>query len=195
MLGKCFFILTSLSLGTAIYNGRLSLLSEAVLDGAGEAVELTVALLGMMCLWCGIIEVLRDAGAVAWLSRFLAPLLRRAFPDAYRSGVAVEEICAAVSANMLGIANAATPFALEAMEKLDRANPTPDRESNDMVTLTLLGSSSVSLMPTTVISLLHTGGSPSPSAVIIPIWICSVACTLFVVIMSRLTAGHGGNAQ
>ena len=193
MIGKCFFVLTSISLCAAIYNGRISELSQAVLDGAGEAVEITVALLGMMCLWCGIIEVLRDAGTVSRLSRLLSPLLRRAFPDAYRTGVAVEEICAAVAANMLGIANAATPFALAAMERLDRENPMPERESDDMVTLSVLGASSVSLLPTTVISLLHAEGSASPYSVIVPIWICSSVCTVFVVVLSRLTRRRGGS--
>lgn len=190
MLGKCFLILTIVSFGSAIYTGSIEDLSKSVLDGAGEAVELCIALLGMMCLWCGIMEVLREAGVVSRMSRLLSPILLFIFPDAYKSGVATDKICAVLAANMLGVANAATPFAISAMKSLDEANGCSERSSPDMVTLTVLGASSVSLMPTTVISMLYNEGSTSPYSVILPIWICSSICAVFGVVLCRITAGR-----
>ena len=187
MLGKCFFALTSLSVAAAAYTGRLGELSDAVLEGAGRGVTLSVSLLGMMCLWCGLIEVFRDAGAVTGLARMIAPLMKRVFPTAFESDVASEEITCAVAANLLGVANAATPFALAAMEKLDAANPTPDRASDDMTTLAVLGTSCLDLMPTTVVTLLHSAGCAAPYAVIVPTWLCSGTCMAFGLLLCRLT--------
>lgn len=187
MLGKCFFIICIVSAAASIYTGNLSALSDAVLEGAARGVELSISMAGMMCLWCGIMEVFRKAGALEKLSRLLSPLLKRIFPRAFSTGVGKDEIIAAVSANMLGLSSAATPFALKAMEKLDAANDTPHRASDDMVTLALLGCSSVSLFPTTVIALRHSAGSAEPYSVVIPIWICSALCTAAALLLCRLT--------
>lgn len=188
MLGKCFFIICSVSVCSAAYTGRLSLLSDAILSGAENSVKLSLSLLGVMCLWCGVIEVLKERGALRLLSRLLSPVIRRLFPEASEKGVAVEEITSSVAANMLGVVGAATPFAIKAMEKLDSINDTPSRASDDMVTLAVLGSSSISLLPTTIIALRHAAGSTSPYSVIVPVWICSAVCTVFGMVLSRLTA-------
>ena len=187
MLGKCFFIICIISVASSICTGNISALSNAVLEGAARGVELTLSMAGMMCLWCGIMEVFKQAGVLEKLSRLLSPLLKRIFPRAFSTGVGKDEIIAAVSANMLGISSAATPFALKAMEKLDAVNDTPHIASDDMVTLALLGCSSISLFPTTVITLLHNAGSSSPYSAVIPIWICSVLCTAAALLLCRLT--------
>ncbi len=187
MLGKCFFIICIISAAASLYTGNLSALSDAVLEGAAAGIELTLSMAGMMCLWCGIMEVFRKAGALEKLSRMLSPLLKRIFPRAFATGVGKDEIIAAVSANMLGISSAATPFALKAMEKLDAVNDIPHRASDDMVTLAILGCSSISLFPTTVITLRHSAGSAAPYSVVVPIWICSVLCTATAILLCRLT--------
>ncbi|MBR4881736.1 MAG: spore maturation protein A, partial [Clostridia bacterium] len=111
MLGKCFFIICVISVVCAVITGNLPNLSNAVIDGATASVELTLTLAGNMCLWCGIMEVLRSAGAIEKFSRILSPILRHVFPSAWQTGIAREEITASISANILGIGNAATPFA------------------------------------------------------------------------------------
>lgn len=188
MLGKCFFVLCFLSFICAAFTGNLTELSNAVLDGAAASVELTLTLAGNMCLWCGIMEVFRKAGAIEKLSKLLSPVLRHVFPDSWRTGCAKEEITATLSANMLGIGNAATPFAVAAMTKMQEQNSQKETATNDMVTLAVLGSSSVNLLPTTLIALRRSAGSAAPFRVILPIWICSSACALFGVILSKVTA-------
>ncbi len=187
MLGKCFFIICIISITASAYTGNLSVLSDAVLEGASRGVELVLTMAGMMCLWCGIMEVFRTAGALEKVSRFLEPILKRIFPKAFSTGVGKEEIIAAVSANMLGISSAATPFALKAMEKLDAVNDTPHVAGDDMVTLAVLGCSSISIFPTTVITLRHSAGSVAPYSVVVPIWICSFICTAASLLMCHLT--------
>ncbi len=185
MLGKCFFVLCTVSIICAIFTGNLTEMSNAVIDGAASSVELTITLLGNMCLWCGIMEVLRSAGAIEKLSKILSPLLRLIFPNAWKTGCGKEEITATLSANMLGIGNAATPLAIEAMAKMQSENPQKNTATDDMVTLSILGSSTVNLLPTTLVTLRRSAGSAVPFRIILPVWICSAACALFGVILSR----------
>ena len=180
-------VIIIISVICALFTGNTNALTEAAISGGTRAVTVAFSLLPMMCLWCGIMEVFKQAGVLEKLSRLLSPLLKRIFPRAFSTGVGKDEIIAAVSANMLGISSAATPFALKAMEKLDAVNDTPHIASDDMVTLALLGCSSISLFPTTVITLLHNAGSSSPYSVVIPIWICSVLCTAAALLLCRLT--------
>lgn len=189
MMEKCFFVLVSISIIFAISTGNLQDVSNAVVDGATKAISLVLSLAGAMCLWSGIMEVLREAGAVQKLSRILSPILRRVFPKTWESGQGSEEICAALSANILGIGNAATPLALSAMEKMQAANPNKERATDDMVTFAVLGASSLDLLPTTLIALRRTAGSAAPYKIILPVWICSLVCAVAGVLLSKLCAG------
>lgn len=188
-------VLSLICIASVVYGvicGRMSELSAAVLDGASGAVSLTLTLCGSMCLWCGIMELLSRAGAMRRLARFFSPLLRIIFPDAYRSGCATEEIAANISANILGIGNAATPYALAAMKKLaKRAEelgiPT-GTASDDMITLAVLNTSSVSLIPTTVCALRRAAGASQPFLVVPAVWICSAVCATMAVVLARCMA-------
>jgi len=188
MLGKCFFVLCLVSVVCAFFTGNVAELSQAVFDGCRDSVELCLSLLGMMCLWCGVIEVFRDAGALRFLSRLTAPLLRHIFPDCADDEELMGDITSSVTANMLGVASAATPYALRAMEKLDKLYGGDSAAGDDMVTLALLGCSSISLFPTTVVTLMYSAGSKSPYSILVPVWICSAVCTAFSLVTSRLTA-------
>ncbi len=186
MLGKCFFVICAISVVCAAATGNLTELSNAVIDGAAASVELTLSLAGNMCLWCGIMEVLRRAGTIEKLSKLLSPILRHVFPDAWQTNNAKEEITAAISANMLGIGNAATPFAIDAMRKMQDKNPDKNTATDDMITLAVLGTSSVNILPTTLVALRRSAGSSAPFRIILPIWICSSVCAVSGVILSRL---------
>lgn len=186
MLGKIFGGITIISLVTGILLGNSAELSNAVLDGAKGAVNLTFSLCGIMSLWCGIMKVMEHAGLIEKLSALLMPLLRIFFPDAYKSGVGVGEISANISANLLGIGNAATPFALKAMEKLQSTNKNPLCASADMITLAVMNTASFNLIPTTIIALRRAAGASEPYSVIVPIWIASFACSSMALILSSL---------
>ncbi len=186
MLGKTFSVLCILSFFSASVTGRLSLLSGAVLAGAARAVEVTLALLGMTCLWCGVLAVFRASGLLARLCKRLLPILRPLFPTAAKTGEGIEEIAMSISANLLGIGNAATPFALLAMQKMQKTNPHPDTASDDMVTLTVLSTASLSLLPTTLITLRHSAGSADPTAVVLPVLTVSALGAVLALLSARL---------
>ncbi len=186
MLGKIFGGLVLLSLVAGILLGNTAQLSNAVLDGAKGAVELSLSLCGIMSLWCGIMKVMESAGMIEKLSALLRPMLKIFFPDAYKSRVGIGEISANISANLLGIGNAATPFALKAMEKLQSINKNPSCASADMITLAVMNTASFNLIPTTIIALRRAAGACEPYSVIVPIWISSLTCSLMALVLSAL---------
>lgn len=186
MLGKIFGVICLLSLIFAVFSGNVTALGSAVLDGATDAVETTLSLCGMMCLWCGIMNVLSEAGVIGKLSRLLKPLLSRIFPEAAREEEGLEEISSNISANLLGIGNAATPFALRAMEKLQRHNPHPSRASYEQITLIVLNTASITLIPTNLLALRRAAGSLRPYAVLLPIWITSLLCACLALLLTAI---------
>ncbi len=202
MLGKIFGILCVVAFVFGLLTGNVASLGNAILDGASGALQVTMSLCGMMCLWCGMMRVMSDAGLIGKLSRLLSPFLRVFFPEAARTGEGIEEISANVSANLLGIGNAATPFALKAMEQMQKHNPHPSRASAEQITLAVLNTASVTLIPANLLALRRAAGSSQPYAVMIPIWITSILCAFMALLLtsiprwwSMLTRGrHGGGA-
>ena len=189
MLGKIFGVICVLSVVFAFINSKITELGNAVIDGASSAVSLTVSLCGMMCLWCGIMRVLERAGVIERLAKLLSPFLKFFFPDAYKKGEGCSEIAANVSANLLGIGNAATPLAICAMKKLQKNNPTPSVASSDMITLAVLNTASISIVPSTILALRRAAGSSEPFSVVAPIWICSACTSALALLLCRALRG------
>lgn len=195
MLGKCFAVIVAVSFIFALFTGNIPALSGAILDGAAKAVTLSYSLLGIMCLWGGIMSLLSASGIISQLSRLLRPLLVHVFPHAFRTGVAEDEIVASISANLFGLGNAATPLAISAMKRMQSENGT-DTATDDMVMLSVLGTASFNLFPSTLIALRRAAGSADPYSVIVPIWITSaLGCVVSVILcraLAPLTRRKGG---
>ena len=197
MLGKIFGAFCSLSLLFGIICNRVPEVASAIPDGAGKAVEVTLTLLGMMCLWSGVMQVLSDAGIVQKIARLFAPFLRHVFPKAYKTGEGYEEICATVSANFLGVGNAATPFALRAMEQMQKHNSTPDIADNEQITLAVLSTASLTIVPANLLALRRAAGSQNPFSIMIPVWITSLFCVAFALLLTSFLRmrGHFSNIR
>jgi len=186
MLGKVFGTLCLVACLFGFLTGNGDALGSAVLDGAKGAVDLTFSLAGMMCFWCGVMHVLTEAGIMRRLSHLLRPLLRLLFPQAAKSGEGLEEISANLSANLLGIGNAATPLALAAMEKLQRHNPKRDTASEEQITLAVLNTAGLTLIPANLLALRRAAGSPRPYAVLLPVWITSLCCSVMAILLCSI---------
>lgn len=186
MVGKIFCFFCFFSFLCALVTGNLQALGIAVLDGAAAAVSVVISLAGIMGLWCGVMGVLTERGIILRFSKLLAPFLRFFFPDSYTPERGGGEIAANLAANLLGVGNAATPFALAALKKMQNFNPTPDTPTRDMLTLTVVNTAPLSLLPTTILALRRASGSQNPFAVVVPIWISSLCCHLLALILSRL---------
>ena len=184
MIKTIFCIICTISFVFALISGNIEALSVAVVEGVGTAVTLTISLMGMMALWCGVMKVMQKCGVCGFLARLISPLLRIAFPESMKKGIAREEIAANISANMLGMGNAATPFGIKAMEALS-ADCDGEYASDDMVTFVVMNTSAFSFMPSTVIALRQAAGAADPFDIITAVWICSGVCMIVSVIFAR----------
>lgn len=192
MLGKIFGALCVISLICAAATGRLEGLGAAAAQGAVSAVTVSLGLLGAMALWNGIMRVLDAAGATKALAAVTAPLLRLVFPDAYRKQRGIPEITAAVTANMLGLGNAATPLSIAAMKVLAENGGdkvvSESRATDEMVTFAVLSTASLDIIPTTLLALRTAAGSVAPDEILVPVWICSGLCACAAVLFARVPA-------
>lgn len=191
MVGRICGLICIVSFFFGIVSGNVYEMGSEIINGAGNAVTLTLSLVGTMCLWSGIMEVADRAGVTKKLAKIMSPLFRLLFPDAHKKQNGIAEISASITANVFGIGNAATPLAINAMKKLQENNYKKDKVTNDMVMFAVLGCASLDIFPTTLIALRQAAGSADPFEVIIPIWICSSLCALLGVLLVKLLSSSG----
>lgn len=173
----CAIVLTFTSGGDAAM--------EAMLAGAQEAVTLSISLAGSYLLFLGLLGVAKKAGLMDALSRKLRPVTNWLCPNAGRAGGA---ITLNLAANMLGMGNAATPFGLEAMRLLDEQNPVKGRATHAMCMFICVNASALQLIPTTLIGLRASYGSPAPTAIVVPSLIASIAASAAAIVLCKLLA-------
>ncbi len=161
-------------------------LSEAMLTSAGGAVELAIKLIGVMALFLGLMKVAEAGGLLVVITRLVRPLMVRLFPDVPADHPAMGAIILNMSANVLGLANAATPFGIRAMQELDRLNPVKGTASNAMATFLAINTSSVTLLPTGIIGLRVAAGSADPAAIVPTTLFATVCSTTVAIIAVRL---------
>lgn len=154
---------------------KLKDITNAALDYAGTAVNIAIGLIGIMALWLGVMKVAEEAGLISLIARWLRPIMRRLFPDVPEDHPAMGSMIMNISANMLGLGNAATPFGLKAMEELDTLNPDKGTATNSMVTFLAINTAGLTLIPATAIAVRAAAGSSDP-AIIIGTSIFGAAC-------------------
>ena len=191
MAGTVFGIFCLVSVLSAIITGHPEAVGQALFSGTADAVTLMLSLGGAMCLWSGLMEVLREVGVLTALERLLSPLLQRLFSDLNGEDAGQAEITASLSANLLGIGNAATPIGLRAMEKLRQNRIDPDQMSNAEILFVVMNTSPPTLLPTTLLTLRHASGSSSPASVLCAVWIVSFLGCIFSWIVTRALEGGG----
>ena len=160
-----------LSILCGLATGRGDLVTAAAVEGAQAAVELCVSIAGMLCLWTGVMEVMRRSGLAEGLSRLLRPVLSLLFPQVSGDREVMDSISANVSANLLGLGNAATPLGIEAVRRMERK--TPGTASDAMCMLVVCNTASIQLIPTTVASVRAAAGSSSPFDILPAVWLAS----------------------
>ena len=174
-----------LSILCGLATGRGELVAAAAVEGAQAAVELCVSIAGMLCLWTGVMEVMRRSGLAEGLSRLLRPVLSALFPQVSKDRGVMDSISANVSANLLGLGNAATPLGIEAVRRMERKSP--GTASDAMCMLVVCNTASIQLIPTTVASVRAAAGSSAPFDILPAVWLASAlsvgvgisACKLF----------------
>lgn len=166
--------------------GNFEEMSEAILTGAKEGVEISFKLLGPVCLWLGLMKVAEAGGMLRQLQKALKPLVTRLFPEIPKEHPALGAILMNLSANILGMGNSATPLGIKAMRQLQRLNSDKKRASRTMCTFLVINTSSITLLPTTIIGLRMAYGSDQPTAVIIPTLLATMVSTGVALIIDRI---------
>lgn len=164
------------SLLYAIPTGSVGALGTAAMDGAAQAVELCLSMAGVVCLWTGIMEVMSQCGLSAALSRLFRPLLRRLLPRASRDEETLSAISANLSADLLGIGNAATPLGIRAARRMSRG--CEGVASDELCLLAVLNTASIQLLPTTLAGVRAALGSTAPLDILPAVWLASTASVL-----------------
>lgn len=168
------WIWTTLVLASIIFgfmSGSIGAVSSAALEGAAAAAELCIGICGAVCLWSGIMELMRRSGLASILSRLLRPLLVLLFPSAAKDSQALDALSQNFSANLLGLGNAATPAGMRAAVRLRGSTYTANDE---LCRLVVLNSASIQLIPATVCAIRASAGSSAPFDILPAVWLTSL---------------------
>ncbi len=169
----------------AAFTGHMEETTNAAMDTAKTAVELAIGLIGVMALWLGLMKVAEKAGMVQALAKLLRPLLKRIFPEVPGDHPAMGSMLANIAANMLGLGNSATALGLRAMQDLQDLNKEKSSASNSMATFLAINTSSVTIIPATVIAIRVSADSTSPAEIIGPIIVATLISTIVGISAAR----------
>lgn len=186
------FILIIFSYILAVFNGKMSNLSLAIITECSESVSLSITLCGSICLWSGFMNIAEKSGIVKLLSKMFSPLMRLLFPNISRSSKAMGYITLNFISNLLGLGNASTPLGIKAMEELKKAEGVTDSASNNMIMLTVLNTAALQLFPATIITLRAEYGSITPSDIIPAVWIVSLITLTLTVLAVKFLSRFSG---
>lgn len=176
---------------SAIAQGNMQALSDSVMVGGTDAINLCLRLLGIMCLWGGLMKIAERSGLTNALCKLLRPFLKILFPKMDLDSPTAQAISMNITANLLGLGNAATPFGIEAMKRMNAQNQQKGVATNDMVKLVVLNSASLRIIPTTVAMLRQQHGAKVPMDIMTASWISSAASLLVGMTMVWILGRRG----
>lgn len=183
MLNYIWPAIIFISVFSAAVTNRLPELSNSVLIGAKDSIDLTISIMGMMCFWTGIMKIAEKSNLTQKISKIFEVFIKFVFPGCDPKSKASHAICMNITANLLGLGNAATPFGIKAMRELQKSNPAPQTASNSMIMFAIINTASFQIMPTLLCTLRQKHGSENPMKILPYLWITSF-CALTVGILS-----------
>ena len=172
----------------SFFAGTTEVVTKSVFEASESAVSLVISLLGMMCLWTGLLEIAQKSGLTKQVQKLLFPVIHWLFPSINKNSEAAGAISMSMTANLLGLSNAATPLGLAAMEKLEKRNFNKSIASDEMCMFVLINTASITLIPTTLLTIRTAFGANAPFEILIPVWITSLLSLLSGVICAKLCA-------
>lgn len=169
-----------------IFSGNADKMTNAFMEGADSAVNMTVSLLGIMCFWTGIMEIAENTGVTDLIGKILNPLVNFLFPK-LKDNEVKKAIVMNITANMLGMSNAATPLGLKAMERLKKYAK-KNTATDDMCMFVVINTASIQIIPSTVIAIRQSAGSVNPTEIIPAVWLCSILALTVGVISAKINS-------
>ena len=170
MMNYIWSFIIILSLIYSIIFNKLDIVTNAMFDGANDAVDLTILMFGLITLWNGIMNILSNTSIMHWISKLITPIISKIFSGLDKNSKAYNYICLNFTANLLGLGNASTPLGLSAVKELEKEID----GKKHILKLILINTAALQLIPSTVIGLRSMLGSENPNSIILHIWICSL---------------------
>ena len=186
MISYVWLSLIVFSFIAAIINGTFYELSASIISSGTDAVQLCIKLLGMLCLWSGLMNIAEKSGLTNLISKLFSPLFSLLFPRLKNNKHIMGPVSMNITANLLGLGNAATPLGIEAMKRMKEVSPLDRTASNEMIRFVVLNTAAIHIFPTTVPVLRQSYGAANPFDIVIPAWISSMVTLSCGLLMTRL---------
>lgn len=183
-----FIFLILISLIFAVYSGRLDETVNAMFSASMRAVEVSISLIGVMALWLGFVKIAQKSGLIELFAKIISPLLRFIFNELPKDSPAFSNIALNISANALGLSNAATPFGIKAMKDLKKESNSKDKASNSMCIFLAMNTSGFQLVPSSVLAILVASGAKNPVEIILPVFLVTMSTFIFAVFLAKIFA-------
>lgn len=175
---------------SSFVSGRTAELSASVSAGADKAVKLIISMAGTMCLWSGIMKIAEKSGLTDTIAKALYPVLKRLMPEHRHNQKAMAAVSANITANFLGLGNAATPLGIIAMKEMKKTSPLRDAPDNGMVMFVVLNTASIQLIPSTIAALRQSAGSTQPYGILTFVWAASAAALFAGIVSAKLMSAR-----
>jgi spore maturation protein A len=185
MVNIIWVMMAIIGIGFAAVNGTMDEVNAAIFKGAKEAVTISIGMISILVFWLGLMKIAEEAGLLKALGTLTKPIVKRLFPEVPPNHPAMGYIVSNMIANMFGLGNAATPMGIKAMEELKKLNGNKDVASRSMVTFLAINTSSITLIPATVISIRMTYGSAAPGEIIGTTLVASALGTIGAIFIDR----------
>lgn len=195
MINYIWFGMIAIGVLTGIFTGNVKAVTDAAISYAESGFEIALGLTAVMTLWLGIMKIAEDAGLVSLLSRGLRPILTRLFPDVPAEHPAMGAMLMNIAANVLGLGNAATPFGIKAMNELQRLNNQPDTATNSMCMFLAINTSSVTIVPATIIAYRASAGSSNATEILGAALFATTCSTTVAIIAAKLLSRRKKNIE
>lgn len=170
----------------AVFAGKVGDINDGIFSSVSDAVQLSITFLGTICLWNGIMEIVKRTTLMEKLTKMLNPIMKFLFPELKNNQKAKSEISMNIIANILGLGNASTPLGLKAMKTMQKENNKKDTLSDSMAMFIVLNTASLQLIPTNVIAIRTSLGSQNPTQIILPVWGATVVAAIVGIIATKI---------
>lgn len=189
LINSIWFFMILASLIYAAVNGTMPAMSDALMSGANDAVELSIYLLGGMCVWMGFLKIAEASGLTVLIAKILSPVIDRLFPE-YKNEMEIKgKISMNITANFLGLGNAATPLGLSAMKAMEKKN-SGDSPTSGMILFVVINTASLQLLPVNMAAIRDACGSSNPFGILPQVWVTSAAALVVCVLFCKLAQGR-----
>ena len=183
-----FVFLILISIITALFTGRIEEVTNELLNASQRAVQVSIGLIGIMAFWLGIAKIAQKSGLINLISKLISPILKLIFNELPKNSPAFSNIALNITANALGLSNAATPFGIKAMKDIKKEENKNDVATNSMCIFLAMNTAGFQIVPATVLAILIAAGAKNPTEIIIPTFIVTLSSFIFAIVIAKILA-------